>query len=116
MSDQTLSIQYLTPRDAPMWFTKQQEELSKKEFLQSLSNYLWEHRDTRMCVSIKKSVDIYHAYPSDTTTITCRIDAVREYPVHMVMPKFETMSWKALSGSAIAEIRHRVANWLRGIK
>ena len=116
MSDQTLSIQYVVPRDAPAWYIEQQEKLSEKEFLQSLSNYLWEHRDTRMCVSIKKSVDSYHAYPSYTITITCRIDAVQEYPIRMVMPTFESMSWKQLSDSAIAEIRCRIAKWFRGDK
>ena len=116
MSDQTLSIQYVTPRDAPAYYKEQQAELSKREFLGSLSNYLWEHRDTRMCVSIKTSVDNYHTYPSDTTTITCRIDAVREYPVVMTMPVYQEMSWRALSSCAIDEMKYRIRKWFRGAK
>jgi len=114
MSDETLAVNYRLPNECPADYRKFYSDNAKKKFARGLFDYLWEHKETRMCVSIKEITEEH--YDCTDYTITCRLDAVQEYPVTIRMAKFEDMEWKALSSSAIGEIKRRVRNWFTGRK
>jgi len=114
--DNRLGIQasYVYTDDYPTRLREWYITDAEMKFKKGLIDYLWEHRTQRMCVSIKENKERF--YPQEIYTITCDITAVQEYPIKVVMPTFEAMSWKSLSGSAIAEIRYRLRKWLAGDK
>ena len=115
-ADNTISAQVCIPRDR--WYDMKDFafEKCKREIAEGLFDYLWKNKSQRTCVSIKQN-----QYPSDDGrlefySISCDLVAVQEYPRIITMPAYETMTWRALSCSAIDEIRRRVKSWIRGRK
>jgi len=114
MEDNRLACKCQYPNDAPIEIQKIYRARAEDEFKKGLIGYLWEHRDKRLCVSIKEKTDDCYTY--SVYAVYCDVTAVQEYPIGFTMPTFEDMSWKSLSGSAIAEIRQRIRKWFAGDK
>lgn len=112
MSDETLSFRIIIPVDSPVLYRKNRIENAKGELARQLFDYLLKHKETRMCVSLQEKSDLN--YFDEIYTLSCYMVAVQDYPATIYMPKFEDMNWRALSSSAIEEIKIRIRNWFRG--
>ena len=112
MSDETLSFRIIIPVDLPVLYRKNRIENAKGELARQLVDYLLKNKETRMSVTLQEKSEIN--YYNEIYTLSCYIFAVQEYPATIYMQKFEDMNWRALSSSAIEEIKIRIRNWFRG--